>query len=144
MPAVFYSVLWFLNVSFFDMSRLLGDPGVCRGQPFRDFVDIDVHFFIKSCSPEFYPRGFCNDLCLFSRSFFMMSRSLGEGHFGDGWCARYFCNSPCNPSGELGMSILTRCGHSRSCCFVTATPYGTLWVSTLISCHVFDVEVSEV
>ena len=74
----------------------------------------------------------------------MMSRSLGEGHFGVGWCAWYFCNSPCNPSGELGMSIFTRCGHLRSCCFVTSTPYGTLWVSSFILCHVFDVEVSEV
>ena len=74
----------------------------------------------------------------------MMSRLLGEGHFGLGWCAWYFCNSPCNPSGELGMSILTRCGHLRSCCFVTSTPYGTLWVSTLFLCHVFDVEVSQV
>ena len=74
----------------------------------------------------------------------MMSRLLFEWHFGCVWCARYFCNSPCNPSGELGMSILTRCGHLRSCCFVTSTPYGTLWVSSFILCHVFDVEVSEV
>ena len=29
-------------------------------------------------------------------------------------------------------------------CFVSSTPYGTLWVSTFILCHVFDVEVSEV
>ena len=34
-----------------------------------------------------------------------MSRLLGDGHFGTDWCARDFCNSPCNPSGELGMSI---------------------------------------
>ena len=72
----------------------------------------------------------------------MMSRLLFEWHFGVHWCAWYFCNSPCNPSGELGMSILTRCGHLRSCCFVTSTPHGTLWVSTLILRHVFVVEVS--
>ena len=74
----------------------------------------------------------------------MMSRSLCEWHFGLGWCAWYFCNSPCNPSGELGMSILTRCGHFRSCCFVPSTPLGTLWVATLILRHVFDVDVSQV
>ena len=51
-PAFFKSSLWFLNVSFFDMSRLLCDPGLCRGNAFRDFVDIDVHFFIKSCQPD--------------------------------------------------------------------------------------------
>ena len=40
-----------------------------------------MHFFIKSCQPEFSPRGFYNDLCLFSRSFFMMSRLLFQWHF---------------------------------------------------------------
>jgi hypothetical protein len=98
----------------------------------------------------------------------MMFRSLGEGHLCHGWCAWYFCNSPCNPSGELGMSILTRCGHWRSCCFVTCnprgevagstcappvyfcdchflsvTPYGGSWVSMFILRRVLEVEVSQ-
>ena len=74
----------------------------------------------------------------------MMSRSLGEGHLCVDWCAWYFCNSPCNPSGELGMSIFDGLVDWLDRCFVSSTPYGTLWVSTLILCHVFDVEVSEV
>ena len=72
-----------------------------------------------------------------------MSRSLGEGHLCDGWCVWYFCNSPCNPSGELGISIFDGLVDWLDRCFVSSTPYGTLWVSTLILCHVFVVEVSE-
>ena len=41
MPAVFYRSLWFFNAIFFDMSRLLFDPAVCRGQPLRHSRDID-------------------------------------------------------------------------------------------------------
>ena len=74
----------------------------------------------------------------------MMSRSFGEGHLGADWCARYFCNSPCNPSGELGMSIFNGLVDWLDRFFVPSTPYGAWWVSTFILCHVFDVEMSEV
>ena len=101
------------------MSRLLCDPGLCRGNAFRDFVDIDVHFFIKSCQPEFSPRGFYNDLCLFSRSFFMMSRLLFQWHLGPtsvrGTFATRRATLPVNSahrhttvSSRIGIAVLRR------------------------------------
>ena len=74
----------------------------------------------------------------------MMTHSFGDGRLCPDSCAQYFCNSTCNPSGELGMSIFNGLVDWLDRCFVSSTPYGTLWVSTFILCHVFDVEVSEV
>ena len=74
----------------------------------------------------------------------MMSRLLGEGHFGHGQPFSLSLDSPCNPFCSRGLSILYGLGWLRGRCLLTSTPYGSRWVSTFILCHLFDVEVSQV
>ena len=47
-----------------------------------------------------------------------MSRSLGDRHFGPEWCACYFWESPFNPYGVRGTSILYRVGYNSDRRFV--------------------------
>ena len=63
------------------MLRSLGDPALCRGHASRDFVDIGVHFFVKSCSLDFASAVFYNDSCMILLTFSMTSRLLLRSTF---------------------------------------------------------------
>ena len=125
------------------MLRSLGDPALCHGHASRDFVDIDFHFFIKSCLQEFAAAVFYNDSCLFLLTFSLMSQLTLLHRFGITWFAQYFLNSPFDPRGELAGSSLRRFIYFCDRCFVACDPLGNLSGSTFKRWCDFGVEVSQ-
>ena len=127
------------------MLRSLGDPALCYGHASRDFVDIHVQVFVKSCSLDFASAVFYNDSCMIFQTFSNTSRLLCVSQFVVAWCAWCFCNWSCNPRGEVAGSILRCFAVSMLRAFLACDPLGkvagsivTLWCDLHI--HVAQVQ----
>ena len=126
------------------MLRSLGDPALCDGHASRDFVDIDVQFFVKSCLLDFAAAVFYNDSRLIFVFFWMTSRLLCVGEFCVAWCAWYFCNWPCNPRGEVAGSTLRGFVYFCDRCFAACDPLGKVAWSTFTLWCELHIHVSQV
>ena len=141
--AVFYGNVSVLNASFFDMSHLLLQSPLCRGQPFRHFVDIDVQILTISCCLRLGPASFLQRVAPCLPFFCLMSQYFCSGTFARTVVRVHFefrcATLPCDSAHRL-LTVSSRIAIGVLCRRPPAAP-GACRPS--FDCHVFDVAVSQ-